>query len=199
MTRLVVLMIAMLLFPSSGQVLAQSACDDTTGAIQPTTIPPDDAEERESKALGLTSTEWIEIFGEPIDSPLPEPMARFGSDELAIDVPLFDEGSRITGFTVRFETSVEFAIAHEIVTIAIPVDAERLEAYPAPVSESCVVLYHSDWLAEVIEPNPELEELGLDQWVNAEPGDFIVLYGWEDADPSTERVSRIIVAIGNNP
>lgn len=199
MTRLVVLMIAMLLFPSPSQALAQSACDDTTGGIQATTMSPDDAEERESNALGLTGAEWIEIFGEPIDSPLPEPMARFGNDDLEIDVPLFNAESRITGFTVRFETSVEFAIADEIVTIAIPVDAERLEAYPAPVSDSCVVLYHSDWLAEVIEPNPELEALGLDQWINAEPGDFIVLYGWEDADPSTERVSWVIVAIGNNP
>lgn len=184
MRQLVLVLAMMVLVASPTRVAAQEA----TKAL-----------ETPSDGLGISGAQWIETFGEPIDSDLPDPFMSFGSDELRIDVPIFEKDRPVTGFTIRFQEAIPLSDAQKITEVVTPKDSNPIEVYPAPVSESRVELYHSDWLAEEVQPTADMVELGLDHWRNAEPGDFIAIYGWEDDDPGSEMVNRIIVATGNNP
>ncbi len=152
-----------------------------------------------SRGLGLTGQQWIALYGEPLDTDFDDVVTSFAGGGVRVDHSFFEEDGQAIHFQLMFETPGDVQTAEAMVQRYIPTDSLQISEYSAPVSNSRVVLYHSDWLANEIKPDPELDTLGLDLWTNAEPGDFVAIYGWANGDPSTGAVSRVVISIGNNP
>lgn len=89
-----------------------------------------------------------------------------------------------------YDTGVSYEEAAAESKTVMPTDAVFQQHY---VSEADLVVdvYSSEWLKGQF-PDP-------DDWINAEPGTFIVIYGAYNPALGVEEVTRWVMATGNNP
>ncbi len=170
---------------------------------QPTPVPPTATATEvpqvvvnpASGGLGLTTSEWLAVRGEPVVTQFGDAIARYpGDGNFYVDIPSYTDPKQITQMDFDFSPPVELEAAEAVVGQYLPADAERLDECRDDLSDGHVVLYHSAWLAETINPDGEFST-----WLGTEPGSFFALYGWRSNDPSTERVAYVMVALSHSP
>lgn len=138
-----------------------------------------------SGGLGLTGSEWRAVHGEPTGTGA---STSFAEEGWRVDHLEFAEDTQPWNFTIRLNEPVDLATAQAIAAQYIPTDATVVEEYPRPEDDSDVVLYHSEWLAGAMDG----------PWLDAEPGPFLAVYGWEGDDRSTG-IIYILIATSHNP
>jgi len=145
---------------------------------QPTAVPG----AIDSGGLGLSRQEWEQAHeraGEGVGS----------FEEYADNFSAIFLSDRVWHLEQAYELD-ELTLEEARLSVGnlIPADSERVETYsPEGFPELVVDLYLSQSLAELFDP---------DLFTEAEPGNFIVIFGDPDRDG---RVSRMVVGLGNNP
>lgn len=131
-----------------------------------------------SGGIGQPLTWWTDRYGAGAPAIIGQ---QFGNYEVAF----IDNAA---GHIERLHTvPMPFIGAQREIRTLLPADAEYINIeYPADRPGTWIEHYRSPSLANHFDP---------DAWINANPGEFIILYKLEDDQAAT----RVIVALGNNP
>jgi hypothetical protein len=139
-----------------------------------------------SGGLGLTAEQFGARYGAPQEDIMGSAYTVANGSIVAYD----KLGDPIKIVERTFNTSVSYDDAVLTSASLMPSDAVYVGQY---VSESDLIVdtYTSEWLMGQF-PDPE-------DWTNADPGTFIVIYGAYNPALGNEQVTRMVLAIGNNP
>ncbi|MEZ4591847.1 MAG: hypothetical protein R3D55_12005 [Chloroflexota bacterium] len=181
-----------MLRPTETAVPPTGTSAPTDTAVPTNTAEPNEAPETnqptaapgqiDSGGLGLSRQEWElahEWLGEGIGS----------SQNYANGYAVYFYSDRV--WHLEQEYALDGLLLNEARIFAenlIPADSEFVRTYsPDGIPELTVDLYSSESLAQLFDP---------DLFTEAEPGNFIVIFGDYEQDG---RVTRLVIGLGNNP
>jgi Bacterial SH3 domain len=154
----------------------------------PTNTAPPIATPTSTATPAPTATPVVAIFGSEMSAWTARygtPITRFGYQVFGDWEVLPMPGNRVRHMERVYDPPTTLTTARTDVAIMLPSDATFARSYsPDQSPEILVDLYESPILAS---------NLPSDAWVNAEPGQFTVLYF-----SYPEGVSRVVIASGNN-
>ena len=149
-----------------------------------------------SGGLGLDLDAWEAIHGEGEEDAVP---GWRSYDDRRYVVAGTLEG-RIDHLERHWEEGegVTFEEARAESRRLMPADAQLVETYQLPGGYT-VDLYVSASLAQRFPDTVEIDGSEFSTWVGGEPGNFTVGFGDYGTTPEVDRVTWIVMAIGNNP
>ncbi len=161
--------------------------DDPLSGVAPADSPIASDDERfASGGLGLSLVDWQSLHGPGADPP---GSLGLSYEDGQFDALAFDDGN-IRWLEVRFNVGVSFDDARLLAANYAPPDAQLIGTYVAEFGLP-VDLYFSESLAARF---PD-----ADDWPEAEPGQFIVIYGQFGPPEGTGDVTTLVMALGNAP
>ena len=139
-----------------------------------------------SGGLGLTEAQFSELYGTPQEDLMGNAYAVENGRVVARE----NYGDPVGAIDRYYDTGVSYEEAVADSKTLMPTDAVYREQY---VNEADLVVdvYSSEWLKAQF-PDP-------DEWINAEPGTFIVTYGAYNPALGVDQVTHWVMATGNNP
>lgn len=193
----------------------------STGASLFLAVPGDPSQaaegEREAEVVGdLDPAEPAAAEVAVIDSgglglPIGEFYARYG--EAVPDTVMYGEviptangrirvgaanNDRVNSVTRYFDQGVAFEEARATGLGFAPADSVLVQSYTTSVG-STADLYYSAALATQFAETEDIDGMEFPTWVNGEPGQFIIGYGGYNPANGVNEVTRIVMALGNNP
>jgi hypothetical protein len=164
---------------------AAAAETPTTAPGQPTPTPAEPA--FASGGLGLSQNQWEAVHGAGVDS---AGMHAYEDQRYVLTY----HTRNINHLEVSLPDSYTIDDARAVAITFTPTDSTLVKTYTSDTGQ-IVDLYHSDTLADRFPATVTIGTSEVSSWLNAEPGDFIVIYR-----PSPDGgVSGLVFGLGNNP
>lgn len=142
-----------------------------TSTVPPSTSAPE--------PLLTTSAPTAEVAGDPTGGLGATRSAL--EDQLADDFIVYFANDRAWYIERQSRTGLDLEAD---LAALIPSDSELIDTYPIADGERTARVYTSAWLAD---------QFGDEQWGGAQPGTFAATFN------TSEPVTRIVIATGNNP
>lgn len=161
--------------------------DDSLSDIGQAESPIASDDERfASGGLGLSLVDWQSLHGSGADTP---GSLGLSYEDGQFDALAFDDGN-IRWLEVRFGFGVPFGEARLLASLYMPDDAELVGSYVAEFGLPIDLYFSESLRARFTDP---------DDWPEAEPGQFIVIYGQFGPPEGTGDVTTLVMALGNAP
>ena len=147
-----------------------------------------------SGGLGLTEDEFHVRYGTGEPHILGEDI-KAGNGGIIVSVT---EEGKVDTIERYFNAGVSFEDARFIGLQLAPADAVLVETYLTQVG-STVDLFYSASLEAQFPPTRLSGDTELSTWPNGQPGQFFIGYGGYNPANGINEVTRIVMALGNNP
>ncbi len=172
--------------PVPSQPTPVPAAEQTTADIAPI----------ESGGLGLPIEEFYARYGEAAPDPVMDgEVIRTANGRIRVRAAGNDKVNAVTRY---FDEGVTFDEARATGLGFAPADSVLLQTYTTSVG-STVDLYYSPSLEAQFSETHDVDGMEFPTWVNGEPGQFIIGYGGYNPANEVNEVTRIVMALGNNP
>jgi hypothetical protein len=150
----------------------------------------------DSRGLGLPIEEFYARYGEAVPDPVMDGESIFTSNgRIRVRAAGNDKVNAVTRY---FDQGVTFEDARATGLGFAPADSVLVQTYTTSVG-STVDLYYSPSLEAQFSESEVIEGMEFPTWVNGEPGQFIIGYGGYNPANGVNEVTRIVMALGNNP
>lgn len=139
-----------------------------------------------SKSLGLMEDDFPALYGAAGEDIMGAAYTVSGGKLIAYS----SFGDPVSLVERTFSPGVSYEDAVVASQLLMPSDAIAVGQYVS-VADIVVDVYTSEWLRAQF-PDP-------DDWINSDPGTFIVEYGSYNPALGNDQVTRMLIGIGNNP